>query len=155
MQYVCRVIPTVSRHTEVSLEVRPRHIKLWWEIDNLLSLRNLDYRNCCPSKISSDGILSPRAISTIPVGVSTDSNATIKPIVCVARKHIPLSSLRCCQEAFDLIYVDSFVQELSHKRAVFVTSAVVDVVIKRRLSGRQKWDKLQIDVLIRAEGNGP
>ena len=52
MQDTRSIVPGVSSHAEVSLEIRLRDIKLLWKVDNLLNLSDLDNGNGCPFKTS-------------------------------------------------------------------------------------------------------
>lgn len=115
MQDVCCIISAIRSHAEVSLEVRPRCIKLLWEVDYLLILSDLNNRDCCPSKICLDWVYTQKAIQTLPIGVTTHSNASIKSIVSISRKNIPISSFHCSHNLLDLSGIDTFGQELPHE----------------------------------------
>lgn len=95
------------------------------------------------------------AFYTLPVGVATHSNASVKSVVSVSRKDMAVPSFHCSHDFLDLSDVDSFGQELSHQRTIFVASFIVDIVIERGLGSRQERNKLQVDVFIRAESCWP
>jgi hypothetical protein len=74
------------------------------------------------------------------------NNTSIKSVVSVSRKYIPVSNFRRSHDIFDLSDVNSFYQKRSHERTISVASFIVNVVIERRLGGRQEWNKFQVSL---------